>query len=350
MNIIILSDQNKFSQNFHDFYPFYKWNKLFQKDGIFFKIIYDQNQLVNYEYDFAIISNRVKFENRNAFIDFLLKLKRNIPKVLLFDASDTSGIVDFDLLPYVDGIIKKQVLKNKEFYLQNNYDLSVRPWLNKMPKNPNYLNYVQAKIDDLNKIIVGWNIGMCDYRNLNYFPGYLRNYFPSNLKTKKFDSLINSKKILTSFRGETSYGNPEISYQRNGILNYLKTNKIDNIITGSRVNKSHYLNEMQESKITLSPFGWGEVCYRDFEAMFSASLLIKPSMNHINTFPNFFIENETYVAINWDLSNLDEKFKDVVSNYDDYKTISINAFEKFHFYQNSFIEFKLFFLDCLEQI
>ena len=29
----------------------------------------------------------------------------------------------------------------------------------------------------------------------------------------------------------------------------------------------------------LSPFGWGEICYRDFEAALNGMLLIKPDMN-----------------------------------------------------------------------
>ena len=56
--------------------------------------------------------------------------------------------------------------------------------------------------------------------------------------------------------------------------------------------------------MTFSPFGWGEICYRDFEAYFSGSLLIKPSMDHIETWPNLYIKNQTYIPCRWDLKDL----------------------------------------------
>ena len=71
---------------------------------------------------------------------------------MLFDASDTSGIVDFDLIDLVDAIIKKQVLKNKILYTENNYDLSVRPWLSNMPENQNYKDYIPCPISSIEKI------------------------------------------------------------------------------------------------------------------------------------------------------------------------------------------------------
>lgn len=350
MRILILSDQNKFSRAFDDFYPFYRWNKFFKKDGIHIKIIYNHSQFNSYNYDYAIISTRVIFENRKAFGDFLIKLKQRIPKVLLYDTCDTSGIVDFDLLKFVDGMIKKQVLKNREFYLENKNDLSVRPWLKNMPKNPSYLDYTPAKVKDLNKILVGWNVGLCDYRNFPLHSGLISNYYTTPLKKYNFDILINNKRNLTSFRGALNYGNPEISFQRNEMLKYFKESKLDGIITGGKINKSNYLKELRGSKIVLSPFGFGEICYRDFEAMLSGSLLIKPTMNHVDTFPDLFIENETYIPLNWDLSDLNEKIIDINSNYGDYIKVSRNAFEKFYFFQNSYNEFKMFFLNCIGKV
>jgi hypothetical protein len=134
------------------------------------------------------------------------------------------------------------------------------------------------------------------------------------------------------------------------MLKYFKESKLDGIITGGKINKSNYLKELRGSKIVLSPFGFGEICYRDFEAMLSGSLLIKPTMNHVDTFPDLFIENETYIPLNWDLSDLNEKIIDINSNYGDYIKVSRNAFEKFYFFQNSYDEFKMFFLNCIGKV
>jgi len=36
-------------------------------------------------------------------------------------------------------------------------------------------------------------------------------------------------------------------------------------------------------------------------------LLFKPSMEHLQTYPNVYIDNETYVSFKWDFSDFEEK-------------------------------------------
>lgn len=64
-----------------------------------------------------------------------------------------------------------------------------------------------------------------------------------------------------------------------------------NILCENRlVAYDHYIDETAQSKLSFSPFGYGEVCWRDFEAILVGSLLIKPSMDHIETNPNVWRE------------------------------------------------------------
>ena len=79
------------------------------------------------------------------------------------------------------------------------------------------------------------------------------------------------------------------------------------VATEERLPRDEFLEEMRNSKITVSPFGWGEVCWRDFEAVISGSLLVKPSMSHLETSPDIYIDGETYVAVEWDWRDLEEK-------------------------------------------
>jgi spore maturation protein CgeB len=75
----------------------------------------------------------------------------------------------------------------------------------------------------------------------------------------------------------------------------------------------------------VSPFGWGELCYRDFEAACLGTLLIKPSVAHLRTEPDVFVENETYVPVRWDLSDLEEKCRYYLEHGDEAKRIIANA-------------------------
>lgn len=52
-----------------------------------------------------------------------------------------------------------------------------------------------------------------------------------------------------------------------------------------------------------SPFGEGEVCYRDFECFLSGAALLKPDMGHLETWPNYYEPNITYAPYKWDFSD-----------------------------------------------
>jgi hypothetical protein len=71
--------------------------------------------------------------------------------------------------------------------------------------------------------------------------------------------------------------------------------------------QKRYNQELGVSKIVLSPFGWGELCLRDFEAVRAGGLLMKPAMEHLETWPDVFLPGETYVPFSWDAEDLLEK-------------------------------------------
>ena len=41
----------------------------------------------------------------------------------------------------------------------------------------------------------------------------------------------------------------------------------------------------------VSPFGFGEITLKDFETFLSGSVLVKPNMSHMETYPNFYIDD-----------------------------------------------------------
>ena len=61
----------------------------------------------------------------------------------------------------------------------------------------------------------------------------------------------------------------------------------------------------------------GELCFRDFECMQFGTIIIKPSMEKINTIPNIYLDNDTYLAVNYDWSNLNEVVDYALSNFDE---------------------------------
>jgi hypothetical protein len=71
-----------------------------------------------------------------------------------------------------------------------------------------------------------------------------------------------------------------------------------------RVSQDVYYQEMLRSRICVSPFGYGEICWRDFEAILCGCVLVKPDMSHVETEPDIFVPDVTYVPVRWDYADL----------------------------------------------
>ena len=89
-----------------------------------------------------------------------------------------------------------------------------------------------------------------------------------------------------------------------------------------------FVDIMKRSKVGLSPFGMGELCYRDLELIQWGCLLVKPDMSKVITEPDFFKPMETYVPVKPDWSDLNETIHKVLENYKDYQYIIDNARQK----------------------
>ena len=111
-------------------------------------------------------------------------------------------------------------------------------------------------------------------------------------------------------------------------------------MTETGVNQVQYLHELQNSKICFSPFGYGEVCWRDFEAVAHGAVLLKPDMSHIRTDPDIFIAGETYMPVAWNLSDFEDKVHELLNDAALRRRLTNNAFEVVHDYvaQNRFVE------------
>ena len=93
--------------------------------------------------------------------------------------------------------------------------------------------------------------------------------------------------------------------------------KIAGLVNGERVSQQEYYNKMFSSKIIMAPLGYGEMAPRDVESAMFGSVLVKPDLSYIDTKPFIFEDNETYIAVKYDWSNLEEKIDYVLDNYNE---------------------------------
>lgn len=106
--------------------------------------------------------------------------------------------------------------------------------------------------------------------------------------------------------------------------------QMDNLlILMDKLPKEEYLEKMWKSKVALSPFGMGEVCFRDFELMQFGTIMIKPSMEHIQTYPNPYVRGVTYIPAKHDWSDLYDILLQVVDDADNCQQMVHNMRKKF---------------------
>jgi hypothetical protein len=99
---------------------------------------------------------------------------------------------------------------------------------------------------------------------------------------------------------------------------------------GHGVSLGHFMTELDQSKICFSPFGYGEVCWRDYEAVVAGAVLLKPDMGHIETAPDIFVPWETYIPVAWDLSDLEERVQQLRSDAELRARVTETAFTVLH--------------------
>ena len=99
-----------------------------------------------------------------------------------------------------------------------------------------------------------------------------------------------------------------------------------NVATGTAVDWRTYMSELRQSKLCASPFGYGELCWRDMEAFLSGAVLLKPDMGHLDTLPNLYRPYETYVPVAWDFSDLDDAVSWALADEGRRETMARTAF------------------------
>jgi len=93
-----------------------------------------------------------------------------------------------------------------------------------------------------------------------------------------------------------------------------------------RVSPRQFFKELRNSKLCFSPFGYGEICWRDYEAMATGAVLLKPDVGHLSLAADLFRPGETYVPLRWDLADLEEKVRWLLGAPDERRRIAQAAY------------------------
>ena len=224
----------------------------------------------------------------------------------LFDGSDSTSLMGaYEVFEKSDAIY---LLKNQKFYNREDY---------KTPYAFNkYFFGVGSDLDlsyDIPEDV--WNRIKFTHINLGYWNDY-RNLQPIS-PNKNID-------MCAIFNAEHSYNEDHkvrndlhYTHHRKGLWDKLEPLKNKYNMLTEKMPFQEYIQNLWNSKISLSPFGMGEFCFRDLESMLVGTIILKPSHKKVDTLPNVMIDDETFIACKYDWSDLEEKIDYILSNFNE---------------------------------
>lgn len=92
-------------------------------------------------------------------------------------------------------------------------------------------------------------------------------------------------------------------------------------VAGRLVQWPEYRETFLSTKAILSPWGWGEACHRDFEALAFGCVLIKPDWSFVESFPDISSEFAPYIPCRVDFADVPDIVTDLNKHWDEYRIL-----------------------------
>lgn len=269
-------------------------------------------------------------------IPHLIEQYRRLNKpVIWLDANDSAGPIRREVLERVNVYALRQILKDRSAYLQPMYQgIWFKDYYRKQFQLGEQGGIFSAPVptEQISKLAIYWNLGLIDWRiqgvrrlrrTLGILlpnPTYQMNSIPPQLSCRSIDI---SYRVSKRQQEIVDFHRERVWQELTALADHRDVRH-----TG-KIPYRAYLQEMRQAKIAPSPFGWGEICYRDFEGFAAGALVVKPDMSHLETFPHYFEADQTYVPHRWDFTDLRAKLEHILDHPDLHENIAENGQKRF---------------------
>jgi hypothetical protein len=272
--------------------------------------------------------------NRDSILEFLKRAQNKVSSVMWFDTTDSTGTLQQAVLPFVDLYCKSQLLVDRSQYGRSFYGGRI---FTDFYHSHDHIEDEEPVFEEPldvskygQKLSVSWNSCLSTYSLLGpWLIGAYRR-LPLSLFLRYPRTWTSPESIRPndlSARFGTTHGRRTVRYQREQIRKILGQ-RMDTEKLGRRA----YMRETRNSKLVMSPFGWGEITLKDFEVFLTGGLLVKPSMEHLETWPDLYQAGETYVAHRWDLDDLEQQIQDRITDDQDRVRMAHTGQERYREY------------------
>ena len=308
--------------------PLFVNKSLLRDAGLEVRICYEESDRL-YDAECVFIESRVfrrwgrEHQDEKAYALFE-RLRRRVDRVYWLDTTDGTGTTQFQLLPQLDGYFKAQLLRDKAQYTRRHY--GGRIYTDYYRSQHGVIDSdesrfpIPADASELAKVQLAWNDGLGDFGRWGRYVRRLREYLPVPLFYSASFAEPGERSLDVSSRFGTNYRRETVAFHREMVARTV--NRIG--IPNERVARSQYLRELRDAKVAVSPFGWGEPSYKDYEIIISGAMLLKPDMSHMTTWPDLYVSGETYLGFRWDCTDFSRAVDEALSG-DNWRRISRQA-------------------------
>ncbi len=282
----------------------------------------------------------VRFYKRRDIADVdetYLRFKERFEKVFYFDDTASADEIQTTAIKHVDLYFKKQVHRDRAYYGRPAY--GKRAFTQYYHDRYGVEDQGNVEIrraltpEETSKIVSAWNLGIGVYPKAKYRNGLgarLDRFFGAPAvrlvysDPRRFVPPAGGRSALVSAHFGNRFDRNTVAYHRRLFQDAMV--QAPELFSSGRIPLRQYNQELRLAEATLSPFGWGEVCFRDFEAVIHQSTLIKPSMDHIETWPDLYRPGQTYQNVSWDASDLVEAARRVLEDRDYSRDLARTAY------------------------
>ena len=308
-------------------YPFFIFQSVLEEANYTIRIFNELSEYIT-ACDVLLIEHKAmtRCMGIEAILISLAKLSEQT-SIIWCDQSDSTGTFLGQVLPYVKKYLKAQILADPALYKNQFYaDRIYTDYYHRKHDvvDEQYYDYQPALSNqNVAKIDVSWNSGLMNNGYWGPYVNRLLKYIQSPALTffsAPFADAQDKRFLDLSCRMGIPYARPTVRFQRESIRKILRAHT-----STDKLSRLAYLRELSQSKLCISPFGYGEITLKDFEAFLTGSALLKPNMSHLKTWPNFYENGVTYISHSWDLDDLEEKIDWALSHDLERTEIAYNA-------------------------
>jgi hypothetical protein len=214
----------------------------------------------------------------------------------------------YNLIPKVNAIITSysylpRELLNEPYFYYNMHLLRKAGYNAKNPQRESFRPFMLSE-EDLEKFHV-----FCGFGSWERMEGIFN-------WVKQVD-LVSERPIPIDFTGTVEYCGNEIEEHRKHAV------KVCQDIGGTGINGRSlitwkYHEALKNTRVCLSPWGWGAACHRDFEALAMGCILVKPDWSFVESFPDISSKKAPYIPCRLDLADVPEIVEFITKHWDSY--------------------------------